>query len=76
MPTEIFNPNPTVFSAVKTTGRQSDILAQNLWIDDAANSDDDTNDVDPIDRDEIYGTSIFPRSTLLILKDLQISFAR
>jgi len=76
MPTEIFNPNPTVFSAVKTTGRKSDILAQSLWVDDVANSDDDVNDVDPIDRDEIYGTSIFPFPILLILRILQISFAQ
>ena len=76
MPTEIFNPNPTVFSAVKTTGRKSDILAQNLWIDDDAGSDDDLNGVDPIDQDEIYGTPLVPRPILLTLRDPQISFAQ
>lgn len=55
MPSEIFNPNPVVFSASKATGRHSDAFSRSLWINDPSQSDDDAEDAEPIDQDEIYG---------------------
>jgi hypothetical protein len=75
MPTEIFNPNPQVF-AVKTAGRRADILAQNLWANNSDDSDDDTNEVDLIDQDEIFGIYHFTGpmlSTFNALLRMQIS---
>ncbi|PPQ67647.1 hypothetical protein CVT25_012675 [Psilocybe cyanescens] len=54
MPGEIFNPNPVVFSTSKSAGRQSDLLAHSLWINDSSQSEDEADDVEPIDQDEIY----------------------
>ena len=55
MPGEIFNPNPVIFSTAKAQGRQSDLLAHSLWIDDPLSSEDDADDLEPIDQDEIFG---------------------
>ncbi|PPR05996.1 hypothetical protein CVT26_005718 [Gymnopilus dilepis] len=54
MPGEIFNPNPVIFSTAKAQGRQSDLLAHSLWIDDPLSSEDDADDLEPIDQDEIF----------------------
>ncbi|KAF9553814.1 FAM96B protein [Agrocybe pediades] len=51
---EVFNPNPVVFSAPKASGRQSDLLAHSLWVNDSPSSDDEADDLEPIDQDEIY----------------------
>ncbi|KAF5330404.1 hypothetical protein D9619_005604 [Psilocybe cf. subviscida] len=54
MPGEIFNPNPVVFTKAKGAGRQADLLANSLWINDNTSSDDEADDVEEIDQDEIY----------------------
>jgi len=57
MPGEVFNPNPTVFSPGKPVGRKSDLSAYSLWINDVAEPEDATDEVEPIDQDEIFGRS-------------------
>ncbi|KAF9448909.1 hypothetical protein P691DRAFT_728895 [Macrolepiota fuliginosa MF-IS2] len=54
MPTEVFNPNPVVFSPAKTLGRKSELLAHSLWIDEPTSSDDETDNVELIDQDEVF----------------------
>ncbi|KXN91211.1 hypothetical protein AN958_02244 [Leucoagaricus sp. SymC.cos] len=54
MPTEVFNPNPVVFSPTKSIGRKSELLAQSLWIDEQTSSDNDIDDVELIDQDEVF----------------------
>jgi hypothetical protein len=61
MPGEIFNPNPTVFSPIRPVGRQSD-LSHSLWISEGTEPEDATDDVEPIDQDEIYGRSTSQRN--------------
>jgi len=51
---EIFNPNPVVFSTLKASGRKVDVSVHSLWIDDANQSDDETDEVEAIDQDEIF----------------------
>ena len=55
MPGEIFNPNPVVFSASKNSGRKADVSAHSLWIDDTNQFEDETDEVEAIDQDEIFG---------------------
>lgn len=55
---EVFNPNPTVFLTAKT--RQSQFAKpHSLWLDDPDSDrdtpEDDSNDVEQIDQDEIFG---------------------
>lgn len=57
MPGEIFNPNPVIFTKAKGAGRQADLLANSLWINENTTSDDEADDVEEIDQDEIYGAS-------------------
>lgn len=52
---EIFNPNPVVFSASKNSGRKADVSVHSLWIDDTNQIEDETDEVEAIDQDEIYG---------------------
>jgi len=54
MTAEIFNPNPVVFSASKSSGRKVDASAHSLWLDDTNLSDDETDEVEAIDQDEIF----------------------
>lgn len=53
---EIFNPNPTVFSPIRTTGRKAEYSGQSLWIDDSGESDNEADKAELIDQDEIFGT--------------------
>lgn len=55
MPGEIFNPNPTIFSPTKPVGRKLDLSTNPLWIDEATEPEDATDEVEPIDQDEIFG---------------------
>lgn len=55
MPGEIFNPNPTVFSPTKPVDRKSDLYTYSLWIDEDTEPEDVTDEVEPIDQDEIFG---------------------
>ena len=57
MPGEIFNPNPTVFSPAKSVGRKSDLSASSIWMNEATEFEDATDDSEPIDQDEIFGRS-------------------
>jgi hypothetical protein len=57
---EIFNPNPVVFSTAKAAGRQSDLLAHALWINETSSSEDEADEVEAIDQDEIFGTQSPP----------------
>ncbi|KAF8655841.1 hypothetical protein AX16_002925 [Volvariella volvacea WC 439] len=54
MLSEIYNPNPTVFSPVAPVGRKSDYSGLSLWVDEDEQSEEDDEGVDPIDRDEIF----------------------
>ncbi|KAF9484881.1 hypothetical protein BDN70DRAFT_871859 [Pholiota conissans] len=53
---EVYNPNPIVFSTAKAAaGRQSDLLAHSLWINDSSSSsEDEAEEVEAIDQDEIF----------------------
>ena len=57
MTAEIFNPNPIVFSAPKSSGRKVHAPVNSLWIDGPNQSDDETDEVEVIDQDEIFGTA-------------------
>lgn len=65
MPGEIFNPNPTVFLAPKSS-RKASSTKESLWVDEDEDQSDleDGDDVDLIDRDEIYGTTSSSKSLL------------
>ena len=52
---EIFNPNPVVFSASKNSGRKADVSIHSLWMGDTNQIAMETDDVEAIDQDEIYG---------------------
>ena len=61
MSTEIFNPNPTIFVPVKSKSTYP--KPNSLWLDDADNVrdddlDNDSNEVEEIDQDEIFGTPL------------------
>jgi hypothetical protein len=72
-----YNPNPTVYKPVrrKTTAKEG-----SLWVVDAHNSDDESEEPEPIDQDEIFGLSPFLiQSTQVFLMrpgTTQISSAR
>lgn len=57
MPGEMYNPNPTVFSPTKHQGRKSDPNFQSIWLN-ASPEGVDAEEVEPIDRDEIFGTPL------------------
>ena len=57
---EIFNPNPVVFSASKNSGRKADVAVHSLWIDGTNKIEDETDEVEAIDQDEIFGTGSSP----------------
>ncbi|KAF7777601.1 hypothetical protein Agabi119p4_3673 [Agaricus bisporus var. burnettii] len=54
MPTEVFNPNPVIFSSTKILGRKSELLSRSLWIDESTSDDDEVDGVELIDPDEIF----------------------
>jgi len=56
MPGEIFNANPTVYASSKPYTRKSHLdSGQSLWTGDAQDGEDDSDEVEPIDQDEIFG---------------------
>ena len=56
MPGEIFNANPTVYAPSKPYTRKSDLgEGRSLWVGDVEDSKDDSDEVEPIDQDEIFG---------------------
>jgi hypothetical protein len=53
MPPEVYNPNPTIYSLQKSSVR--DLASKRpLWIDEEDELGE-TDEVEPIDRDEIFG---------------------
>jgi len=53
MPPEVYNPNPTIYSLPKSADR--DLASKRpLWIDEEDELGE-TDEVEPIDRDEIFG---------------------
>jgi hypothetical protein len=59
---EIFNPNPVVFSASKNSGRKVDVSVHSLWIDDTNQFEEETDEVEAIDQDEIFGIPSIPNT--------------
>ena len=58
MLTEIFNPNPTVFSTTKAQ-RRFELSPHSLWVgDDAQDEFEPDNSVEPIDQEEIFGNHL------------------
>lgn len=58
MPSEIFNPNPTIFTPSKASTRRRAHLDNSLWPEEENDHDsaiDDSDDVEPIDQEEIFG---------------------
>lgn len=53
--TEVFNPNPIIFSQTKDVARKSELLAQSLWIDEPVSSEDEASTPELIDQDEVFG---------------------
>ena len=57
MPNKIFNANPTIYAPSKPYTRTSNLgNGRSLWIGDAQDVEDDSDEVEPIDQDEIFGT--------------------
>lgn len=68
---EIFNPNPVVFSTSKNSGRKADVSVHSLWIVDTNQIEEETDEVEVIDQDEIFGTPTshpIPLNLLLTLR--------
>ena len=58
MPGEIFNANPTVYAPSKPYTRKSHLdSGRSLWMGDEE-EEDDSDDIEPIDQDEIFGVSL------------------
>ena len=73
---EIFNPNPVVFSASKNSGRKADVSLHSLWMDDTSQFEDETDEVEAIDQDEIFGMlTKYPNHISALTVYEQISFA-
>lgn len=58
---EVFNPNPIIFAPTKSTrSLPPGVRLDSLWLDDGENRDeeqDDSNEIEAIDQDEIFGMS-------------------
>ena len=57
---EVFNPNPTIFAPTKSHRAAQFAKPHSLWLNDADSDqdreyEDDSNDVEAIDQDEIFG---------------------
>lgn len=56
---EIFNANPTVYTPSKPYTRKSDLGNPNsLWMGGDERENDDSDEVEPIDQDEVFGATI------------------
>ena len=58
---EVFNPNPTVFVTTRSSKASHFSKPHSLWLDDADSDrehdeDDESNEIEAIDQDEIFGT--------------------
>lgn len=54
-----YNPNPTVF---KPTLRKAATKEGSLWVVDAPDSEDESDEPEPIDHDEIFGLQCRPHT--------------
>jgi metal-sulfur cluster biosynthetic enzyme len=55
MPAEIFNANPTIYASSKSHTRKSNLdNGRSLWIGDVQDGEHDSDEVEPIDQDEIF----------------------
>ena len=54
MSNQVFNANPTVYTSSKSHKTKSG-LSSKLWIDDVEEEDDESDEVEPIDQDEVFG---------------------
>lgn len=62
MPGEIFNANPTVYAPSKPSSRKADPgNNRSLWIGDDSDTEDDSDDVELIDQDEVFGMCTYHR---------------
>ena len=65
MSAEVFNPNPTIFAPLKAKKAAYTYAKPNsIWLDDGERADeeeeddfDQSDDLEAIDQDEIFGTS-------------------
>ena len=74
MPAEIFNPNPVVFSTLKSAGRKADLSLHSLWINDDSSSENEADDVvEAIDQDEVFGTYGLPFQKCFYFSNVQLS---
>lgn len=56
---EVFNANPTIYTSSKPYKSRSALGPKNsLWIGDVEEENDDSDEVEPIDQDEIFGLSM------------------
>lgn len=56
MPGEIYNANPTVYAPSGKHTRKSDLgNGRSIWFGDVEDDDSDLDEVEPIDRDEVFG---------------------
>ena len=52
----LFNANPVVFSTTKpSSSRLAEKSAQSLWLYDDSDTEDESNELEEIDQDEIFG---------------------
>ena len=58
MPGEIYNANPTLYTPSRKSTRKSD-LGRSIWFGDEEDDDSDSDQVEPIDRDEVFGKHTF-----------------
>lgn len=58
---EVFNPNPTVFATAKAPRAAQFAKPHSLWLEDentdSEREEEDSNEVEAIDQDEIFGWS-------------------
>jgi len=82
MSSEVFNPNPIVFSTTKSSARRKpSSSSHSLWIADKAESDYGSDEVEVIDGEEVFGLyrALIPTSLLtplFVFWALQNSFDR
>jgi hypothetical protein len=61
MLSEVYNPNPTILKPLSTSARKEQRALSSLWdLDDVErySDDNDSDDVEEINQDEVFGTSI------------------
>jgi len=62
MSTEAFNPNPIIFATAKSSRLVPGYAkTSSLWldqVDDQIEEEDESNEIEDIDQDEIFGTSL------------------